>query len=158
MNRPNFRKMLSTNPDLSESDIRAGESLLRDLWKKRDDDLGLILRAHLYLEAVLTELIQERLNEPDSLDLERLNFATKVDLAIALAVIHHSEKAPLAFLNKLRNRFAHHLDARLTEQDERQFVNSFAIEQRQEIQGGAHFFNTLPYLHGLLYGRLRRRR
>jgi hypothetical protein len=117
----------------------------------------LVVRSHLYIEAVLTQLIEERLEEPYALDLERLNFNTKLNLAVALGAVQKSEKPALVLLNRLRNRFAHKLNAQITKQDARQFLNSFASEQRKEIKGGTHFANTIPYLHRCLYGRLRRR-
>lgn len=76
------------------------------------DDLTLVVRGHLCLEAVLNFLLAHAV--PDGLDnLETLTFATKVDLAVALGQVSIELRPAWLGVNRIRNRFAHDLDAAL---------------------------------------------
>ncbi|HEY0888659.1 MAG TPA: hypothetical protein VGE38_03490 [Nocardioides sp.] len=76
--------------------------------------LELILRAHLWTEAMLNRVIQSRLVNPGALRVDRTSFAAKVDLAHALGAIEQTNVAWFRSLNKLRNRLAHELDGEPT--------------------------------------------
>jgi len=73
------------------------------------DFLRLVIIGHLYLQAVLSELISERLPRPNAIDLEDLRFLQVVDLAISLELVAANERKPFELLNRLRNKLAHQL-------------------------------------------------
>jgi hypothetical protein len=69
-----------------------------------------ILRAHLWVEHFVVELLNGSLPNPEALRADRLSFALKVELAVSLNVVP-SELAPsLMCLNNLRNKAVHRLD------------------------------------------------
>jgi hypothetical protein len=73
-----------------------------------DDDVALVVRAHLYIEGALTKRIEGAVPSPQHLNLEKMRFQAKLQLAAALNLIDDYEAA-LAILNTFRNRAAHRL-------------------------------------------------
>ena len=138
---------------LTEEEKAIGAQFLADTFV--EDKLAAVIRAHIYIESTLNLIIEEYLVEPSALDLDRLNFSTKVDLLLALGALHHGLKQPLQMVNRFRNRFAHNINAQLTELDARQFFNSFPKPSRDSIQEGHELLNSLAYLYGALYAQLK---
>jgi len=69
-----------------------------------EDELGVVIRAHVHIEATLTQLIEKRVPFPEHLP--NLNYERRLQLACALGLkVEHL--ASLQFLGVLRNRFAH---------------------------------------------------
>jgi len=93
-----------------------------------DDPLQIIVRGHLYVEAELTKLLYEALPKPGAIDLSR--FPLKVDLAVALQLLWPEEKPAYIFLNKLRNKLAHNLDAEIGRTEEMEFFHTLCPRQR----------------------------
>jgi hypothetical protein len=89
---------------------------LKEASMNHEEPLVVILRAHLGLEAVLIALISRALPNPESLDLDRMSFSTKVGLAAALGTIPLETVPALRQLNTLRNVFAHNFRAELKEE------------------------------------------
>ncbi len=79
----------------------------------RDDDLGMVLRSHLAVEAVLNATLKSA--APELNELDRLRFLQKVDVCIALGRFGMHLRRPFEIANKIRNRFAHSLSAQLTD-------------------------------------------
>jgi hypothetical protein len=72
-----------------------------------EDPLSFVIRGHQATEAALVCLIATALPNPHQMELAKLSFQLKVDLAVALQLIR-SESRPLFFaVNTVRNRFAH---------------------------------------------------
>lgn len=84
---------------------------------EQEDILGLVVRGHLYIEVRLTDLIEQALHEPEKLNLAKKSFALKVELAVAMGVIHEPLEAPLTLLNNLRNRLSHRIEAEIARSD-----------------------------------------
>jgi len=79
-----------------------------------EDELGVVIRAHIHIEAKLLELLELLVVDPKPLEQMDLGFTQSVKLAIALGL--KSEHAPgLSALGTLRNAFAHRLDVKLSE-------------------------------------------
>jgi hypothetical protein len=79
-----------------------------------EDELGVVVRAHIHIEAKLLELLELLVANPQHLERMDLGFAQRVNLAIALGL--KSEHASgLSALGTLRNAFAHRLDVQLSE-------------------------------------------
>lgn len=78
------------------------------------DDLGVVLRGHLYVEHVLDEMLGLMVAYPTALKGLRLSFQRKVGLARALGLLLRGEEKPLLALNSVRNAYAHDLRAVLS--------------------------------------------
>lgn len=78
-----------------------------------EDELGVVLRAQIHIEAGVNDLLNSLVPRPD--DLPRLQFEGRVRLACSLG-LSRKYLEPLKSLGDLRNRFAHRLDARLDDQ------------------------------------------
>ncbi|MEZ5193431.1 MAG: hypothetical protein R2734_13640 [Nocardioides sp.] len=76
--------------------------------------LELILRAHLWMETMLNRVIQSRLVNPEVVNVDRMGFAAKVDLAHGLGGVEPQNVAWFRTLNRMRNRLAHELDGEPT--------------------------------------------
>jgi hypothetical protein len=100
--------------DLSESDINL----------RADENLQLVIRAHLYAEQLLYGMLTEGLQHPAAIDLDRLTFLTKARLAAAMGLMHPEVVPALAGLNSLRNNFAHKFDYQFTDQDKAALLNT----------------------------------
>lgn len=97
------------------------------------DHLALVIRAHLYVEAILISKIEAALVNKERFDSATLTFPTKVKLAVAMGKVDENERAGLTALNKLRNRFAHDLNAQVAEQDELAIYNALSKRQRNFV-------------------------
>ena len=75
----------------------------------REDDLGLVVKAHLHIEHQLTEFIQVSMPSPEKCDWTRVGFAAKLEVALGLGLPNQLRK-PLEAIGKLRNAFAHNLN------------------------------------------------
>lgn len=87
-----------------------------DLDLAREDDVGLVMKAHLHIEHQLMEFIELHMPFKERCDWQRVSYAGKVELALAFGIREELRK-PLALVGKLRNDFAHNLGARLEEFD-----------------------------------------
>ncbi len=103
------------------------EKLITDL--NSEDDVGLLLRGHLYIERELVRLLEFHLKHPDLFDTESINFPKKIYLAGAMGILTTDEIKPYMVLNKLRNQLAHNLDSQIMEKDIRGLVE--ALNERQ---------------------------
>ena len=92
------------------------------------DPLALVIRAHLYVEAALIRMIEAAMLKKEALDVAKIQFRTKLRLAIALGKLDARHEPAIAALNTLRNRFAHNLASQLNERDELNLYNSLSDE------------------------------
>jgi hypothetical protein len=79
-----------------------------------EEPMLVIIKSHQLLESSLILAISESLPVRHQLELSRLSFPLKVDLAIALKMVALDSKPLWVFFNKLRNDFAHKSEANLT--------------------------------------------
>lgn len=82
-----------------------------------NDGLSLVLQSHLMLEECFNFLIENSLKHPEHLDLDRLNFYTKVHICAAMGCISSDLLPAIKVLNKLRNSFAHDSNYTLEQSD-----------------------------------------
>jgi hypothetical protein len=82
-----------------------------------NDDLTVVLRGHLSLEAVLNHVLDASLAGGVTDELENLRFMQRVDLVIGLGKIDADARPLFKKINELRNRCGHHLDATITKED-----------------------------------------
>jgi hypothetical protein len=83
-----------------------------------------IIRAHLYVDHVLTKSIEDALTYSDALDLQKLGFGTKLGLAIGLGIIPKTLRAAILCINNWRNELAHNLHFSITEKERRECWNT----------------------------------
>lgn len=78
-----------------------------------EDELGVVVRAHIYIEARLFELLHRFVTDRKHLERMDLDYAQCVHLAIALG-LKSQHAPPLLALGSLRDAFAHRPDTKLT--------------------------------------------
>ncbi len=78
-----------------------------------EDELGAVIRAHIHIESCLNALLDGWMVSPTHLAKMQLEYAQKVDLAVALG-LKEQYSAPLRALGTLRNAFAHRPGIALT--------------------------------------------
>lgn len=81
-----------------------------------EDELGIVIRAHIHIEHEVIAYINARLSPPGAIDALNLNYARQVKLALGLG-LSAEFKFALRSLGTPRNKFAHRLDAKLDEQE-----------------------------------------
>jgi hypothetical protein len=79
-----------------------------------EDELGAVVRSHIYVESRLNEYLDLVTSRPEHLAEIGLRFRQKVQLACALGFDPDFLK-PLVALGELRNKFAHKLNTSLTD-------------------------------------------
>jgi hypothetical protein len=92
------------------------------------DDLAVVVRGHIVCEALLLHIIIAK-SRP-GLTFDTLNLTERADVAIALGALPYEDRAPFQHLNTLRNRFAHDLDSKLTQEDAKRLRSSFSPRLR----------------------------
>ena len=80
---------------------------------QNEDELGAVVRSHIYVESALVFLLEHLVVDKKYLGKLDLDYSQRVDLAIALG-LKPEHAAPLHALGTIRNAFAHRLDAKLT--------------------------------------------
>jgi hypothetical protein len=89
-----------------------------------EDELGVVIRAHIYIEHELTEFIRGRVTPAQVVDSLSLTYEQRLALALATG-LPKPLKAALTLLGTLRNKFAHRLEMSLNETEARQFYAAF---------------------------------
>lgn len=78
-----------------------------------EDELGAVIRSHIYVESALVSLLEHLVVDKKYLEKLSLDYSQRVDLAIALG-LKAEHAGPLHALGTIRNAFAHRLNAKLT--------------------------------------------
>jgi len=86
---------------ISDTDQEKSDSFIATLL--REDELGAVIRAQIYLEHELMEFVRARLENPDALTPSDLSFGRLVRLALALG-LPPNLAGPLTAFAKIRNR------------------------------------------------------
>jgi hypothetical protein len=90
------------------------------------DELPLVIRSHQLIESALNGLITESLPFSHSLEVRRLSFLLKVDMAIALGLLTPIFRGGYSKFNEIRNRFAHEAIANLDSKRCKDLFNALA--------------------------------
>jgi hypothetical protein len=124
---------------------------------KQRDPVMMLLRAHLYTEAVMEDFIRLRLPHGQVMIEEtRLEYHQKVLLVEALGILDARLIAALKALSKVRNAFAHKIDKELSVDDVSQIGASYGkmLKKLKQIDGGSDTKKTLRMLLSYICGRL----
>jgi hypothetical protein len=98
-----------------------------------EDELGVVVRAHIHVEAKLQELLELLVVDTKYFERMRLPFGQRVNLAVALGL--QAEHAPaLSALGTLRNAFAHHLDTKLSDERVNKLYDTLSPGDREVVQ------------------------
>lgn len=91
-------------------------------WHQDVVAIGRLLRAHLYVEHYLTEFLEKANPRLGPIDHARLSFAQKLNLLGSEPRLQQVVPG-IRRLNQIRNRLAHNLDARVTDDDAQVFLS-----------------------------------
>lgn len=108
----------------------------------KDDELQLVLRGQLYIEAAIQKLIELTLADPTQIDLDRMLFPNKINLAVALGAISKEFTPPLLKLNKIRRGLAHDLNFTISHSDINALFDSFNGIQKKDLEMYLKLFLT----------------
>jgi len=93
-----------------------------------------IVQGHLYIDHVLSRTLSEALPNPDKIDIDRMGFASKMQLVAAMGLITDDIVGCFRSLNKLRNRIAHRLEYEISPADRRNLISLLPTFLRQHIE------------------------
>ena len=85
-------------------------NIIKFISEPTDENFQLFIRGHLYLEALLSEIIERSYRQPDALNDIASMFYRKVKLVRAVDRISKPEEELLLGINRLRNKLAHKLE------------------------------------------------
>lgn len=108
-----------------------GDALLERI---RGDRFNQILHAHLHLDHIVTLLLTDEFKRPAAIDLDRVGFSQKLQLIHALALVPASFVPSVRFLNQMRNRLAHRLDAAITDDDVQRLFDRLSPEMKLVVK------------------------
>ena len=114
------------------------DKFLSDL--QGEDELGAVVRAHLFIEHYVDQVIELMVPYPDGLKPLKLDFDGKLSLITALGVKPEVRK-PLSVLGGMRNKFAHRPNYKLTKSEVSNLYKSLSKEDRTLVQ---KTYSTIP--------------
>lgn len=94
-----------------------------------EDDIGKVVRTHLYMESLVNEFLSEFVPCASHLEPMRLDYFGKVQLALAIG-LPDGLKGILLKIGNLRNAFAHRPRQLLDKNNMKNFFDSFSPEQK----------------------------
>lgn len=112
------------------SDEYSTIDFLSDL--QREDELGAVIRAHIFIEHYVDAIIELLVPYPENLKPLNLDFDGKLSLITALGVKPEVKK-PLSVLGKLRNKFAHRPNYKLDESEVNNLYKSLRSKDRERL-------------------------
>src|ERR1700704_5206504 len=98
-----------------------------------EDELGVVVRAHIHIESRLMNLMELWFVAPEYLSKLALEYEQRVMLAVACR-LNPAFASPLKVLGRIRNRFAHKLDSSLDTQQVRNLYEAFSPKNKEVIQ------------------------
>lgn len=98
------------------------------------DDVGVLLRGHLWLEALLEYATRGHLERPDAIDWANARFDHKIALAEAVGGTGPEFAAALRGFNALRNRIAHEMHFTVDDNEVKTFIGRLKDDDRKHVQ------------------------
>ena len=139
-----------------EPHVREAFDCFMEQVGKQSDPVMIVLRAHLYAEAAMNNLIRIRLPHREVLTRKNvLKYAQKLLLVQALGIFDSRIIGALRALNNLRNDFVHEIDKQLTFDDVLKIGASLEKKlQKLREKAGSDTVKTLKLLLSFVCGRL----
>jgi len=104
-----------------------------------DDIVVLSIRGHIAIDSALSDVILQALPNPHLLEVERLSFLLKFDLAVALQSMNKNSRPLFQKLNSIRNQFAHQAAAELNDVMAQELKNCMTESHKKIVK---HTFET----------------
>ena len=98
----------------------------RDL--NAEDELGVVVRTHIHIEASVIDFIRARVPYPD--DLPKLQYEARLRLAVALGMKQEYLEG-LRLVGSIRNSFSHNLNATLSEDKTNELFSKLGSEGQE---------------------------
>jgi hypothetical protein len=89
-----------------------------------DSSFEILLRGHLWIENLINEILAVHIVDSSALDVDRMAFRQKIDMAQAFGFISPGDGRAFRELNKMRNKLAHNLWAEPSESEVQGLVNT----------------------------------
>jgi hypothetical protein len=121
-----------TVPRAYVQDLQTRQSALFALLEE-DSDLGMIIRAHIHLEHELREFVLAAAPQPAEVRLSEYDYAGTLRLAMTLGLDPALEVSLIA-VGKLRNKFAHRLEMKLTEDEAKRVYSTLDPSTQVDAQ------------------------
>ncbi|HDY89276.1 MAG TPA: hypothetical protein ENH82_14310, partial [bacterium] len=115
-NTPLFKKLLA-DASAIEKDFYVFKQKYHELWNIDHELKATVLQCHLILEVFLAEYLKHANPAASRIGKSRLTFAQKVELAYHPQTNFAFLIEGIKSLNTLRNKLAHHVGYRMTEED-----------------------------------------
>lgn len=116
---------------MSDAESHEASNILRDALLS-EDDIGKVIRTHLYIESLVNNFVSISVTRPDHIKPMKLDYFGTVHLALATGLTEDL-KAPLLQIGTLRNAFAHRPNQALDKNRTKNFFESFTPDQRSEM-------------------------
>ncbi|MEU6509156.1 hypothetical protein [Streptomyces sp. NPDC046942] len=114
-----------------------------------ESPLELVIRAHLWIESRMIELLCDLVPYPDRIDFDRFTFPQKVALVAAHGALEQEDVPAYLKLNSMRNKVAHRLEAALSAEDEAALINCLSPKLRHVSMVDEPGVRTQPWPHAL---------
>src|SRR4051794_34636526 len=100
---------------------------------QNEDDLGMVVRAHIHIEHEVRSFIKAAAPAPQHLKFCEMDFDATVRLATVLG-LHAEYQRPLMHLGSLRNKFSHRLDMKIGDEEANNFYEALGPDAKQAAQ------------------------
>lgn len=127
-----IRSRMRAVPQKYVQDLQGRQSALFQLLEE-DNDLGMVIRAHIHLEHELREFIQAAAPQPLEKELAEYNYSRTLRLAMTLGLDPALEGGLIA-VGRLRNKFAHRLEMKLTDNEAKLIYSALDSNTQAEAQ------------------------
>lgn len=98
-----------------------------------EDDLGIVVRGQIHVEHELQQLILAVAPRPKEVKFEELDFDSTLRLALVLGLSRDISGA-ISSIGKLRNKFAHRLGFKVSQQDADSIYNAMGPSAKDPLQ------------------------
>ncbi|PEY19945.1 hypothetical protein CN331_11380 [Bacillus cereus] len=100
---------------------------------KGEDELQIVLRAHLYIEYEIEKMLRNYFVEPKVFLGKNPSFISKLNLVVALGLLPKDKMNPYEKFNTLRNRYAHRLRFSITDEKLDELASSLDKELKRDF-------------------------
>jgi hypothetical protein len=100
---------------------------------RSEDDLGMVVRAHIHIEHELRNFILAAAPKPAQVKFSEMDFEATVRMALILG-LHPEFKSALIGVGRLRNKFSHRLDMTLGDEEVKNLYNSLGPQAKEVVQ------------------------
>jgi hypothetical protein len=100
--------------------------------KRIEDPIGAVLRAHLWIEGCLNDVLRRRMGR-DFGEKVRFSYEQKIWLASALKLVPDDLREPLKVIGTFRNRMAHRVGEDISEAEQKKFLSDIPISYKRRL-------------------------